>query len=261
MHRLITNQDPASWQELEESVCAILAECGMRARRQVKLDFPRGGATVDVMAEESVNGIVSRTICECKNWKTKISQDVVHSFRTVMQESGAHRGYIISKVGFQSGAVDAARATNIELVTFAEFQDKYFDKWYDVRVWEIEREVGALNTYYEPFGIPGMSRLEDQREKDAYYALWRRWRFLGFLLVELSPYLRAFGDKRTVSLPINIAELAKYEVEPPVDLLGIATPSEYFSKLINYARIALSELRALNPITREKAAGEVDRDD
>ena len=131
---LITERVPERWEQLEELVTAILHECGMMARRKVSLALPRGSVDVDVLAEETSDRIVQRIICECKNWRTNIPREVVQAFRTVMQETGAHRGYIISKVGFQPGAVEAARATNIELVTFIEFQNIYFDKWINNRI-------------------------------------------------------------------------------------------------------------------------------
>ncbi len=33
-------------------------------------------------------------------------REKVHAFRTVMDETGANRGYIISRVGFQIGAIE-----------------------------------------------------------------------------------------------------------------------------------------------------------
>jgi len=180
---LITDKLPAAWDQLEELVTAILNECGMKARRHASLQLPRGSVDVDVLAEETVDGIVHRTICECKNWQANIPKEVVHAFRTVMQETGAHRGYIISRVGFQVGAFEAARATNIELATFAEFQNIYFEKWITKRIWAIENEIGDFNSYYEPLGRPGYSKLKDDEERSAYDAVWRKYRFAGMILI------------------------------------------------------------------------------
>ncbi|MER9414067.1 restriction endonuclease [Mesorhizobium sp. M0589] len=81
---LITHHMPDTWHELEETVRDILEECGMDAKRGVHLDFPRGGANIDVMAIEVTDGIAITTLCECKFWSSKVTQDVVHAFRTVM---------------------------------------------------------------------------------------------------------------------------------------------------------------------------------
>jgi restriction endonuclease Mrr len=138
---LITENVPAGWEQLEDIVTTILAECGMSAQRGVTLRLPRGSVDVDVYAEETIEGIVHRTICECKQWRTNVPKSVVHSFRTVIGETGANRGYIISTSGFQAGAVEAAAATNIELVTFEEFQRTYFAKWIGKQIWAVEEEL------------------------------------------------------------------------------------------------------------------------
>ena len=46
-----------------------------------------------------------------------------------MQDLGANHGFIISRNGFQSGAREAARFTNVDLLTWREFEDMIFDLW------------------------------------------------------------------------------------------------------------------------------------
>lgn len=117
-------------------------------------------------------------------------REVVHAFRTVVLEAGANRGYIISRVGFQAGAIEAVHSTNIELVTFAEFQNIYFPKWYNKRLWGIENEIGDFNVYYEPLGKPGYSRLGSEAERATYDAVWNEYLFAGVILMRYSPYTR-----------------------------------------------------------------------
>jgi len=263
MTNLITHRAPESWQALEDAVQGILSECGMTAERQAHLSFPRGGATVDVFATEVVAGISSSTICECKYWRTRVSQDVVQSFRTVMQESGANRGYIISKVGFQSGAIQAAHATNIELLTFEGFQDRYFEKWVSRRLWAVEKAVGSIGTYYEPFGIPGMNQIADEVDQARYYEVWRKYMFVGVILPSFSPYMRTLGRPCPLpTLPIDIdGAITNYEVVVPKDLAAATGYREFLELLEAYALEGLQALRALNPIISGKANGKIARDD
>lgn len=259
--QLITRATPERWQELEELVRAILAECGMDSRRQVRLEFPRGGAEVDVVATETIEGITYRTICECKNWDVNIPQDVVHSFRTVMHESGANRGYIISKRGFQRGAIEAARSTNIELVTFAEFQNLYFDKWIRARTWAIEKDVGGIHTYYEPFGIPGFNRLTDEREREAYHSLWEKYKFVGVILPFFSPYSRMLTKQGFKPLPIDTKPIEELGIVVPEPLKAETGYREFLQLLTDYARAGLLEMRQLNPNTRGKPPEAIERED
>jgi len=257
----MTSLVPEDWEQLENVVAEILTECGLKADRQVTLPLPRGSVTVDVLAEESADNILFRTICECKNWRTNIPQDVVHGFRTVLQEAGAHRGYIISKVGFQSGAIEAAKSTNIDLVTFDEFQDLYFEKWIEKRLWAIEKQVGDINTYYEPFGIPGISQVDDEVHERAYVGVWKKHLFVGFILPLFSPYSRIISKQPAVALPLDVAKLEEQGINIPDDLKRATTYREFFRLLEDYAGVGLAELRSLNPITRGKAAVDIERDD
>lgn len=258
---LITDTTPRGWEELEDMVAAILNECRMNARRGVTLSLPRGSVDVDVLAEETVDNVVHRIICECKDWQTNIPMEVVHAFRTVLQETGAHRGYIISRSGFQRGAVEAAASTNIELVTFTQFQEIYFEKWLKARVWAIEKDIGDFNTYYEPLGKPGYRELKDDSERAAYDAVWDKYIFAGFMLIKFSPYSRMLGDDRVPALPFDITKLQKRAAWVPDEIKEARGYREFLSLLQGYAKEGLKELRAVNPITRGKAPEIVTRDD
>ena len=140
---------PSEWGELEDLVAAILNEAGLQARRNVTITLPRGSVDVDVLAEETHDGIVQRIVCECKNWGKNIPKQVVHAFRTVVQESGAHRGYVISRVGFQSGAVEAAHSTNIATSDLSGVSGDLLREVDEQRLWTMERNIEGFNTYYE----------------------------------------------------------------------------------------------------------------
>jgi hypothetical protein len=258
---LITAQLPDAWEKLEELVTEILSECGMATQRQVSLQLPRGSVDVDVVADETVDGIIHHTICECKNWRVNIPKEVVHAFRTVMQETGANRGYIVSRVGFQSGAIEAAKATNIELVTFAEFQNVYFHKWINKRIWDIEHQIEPFNTYYEPLGPPGYSQLQDDAERAAYDAVWNRYLFAGLMLQPFSPYLRVIRPHPFPEMPFNVSQWVAQGIVVPEDIQAATAYREFFEILINYAKKGLAELRAVNPVTRGRPAESIERDD
>jgi hypothetical protein len=178
-----------------------------------------------------------------------------------MQETGANRGYVISTEGFQQGAIDAAAFTNIELVTFAQFHEIYFEKWFKARLWAIERDIGDFNTYYEPLGKPGYRELKDDSERAAYDEVWDKYIFAGFMLIKFSPYSRMIGDDRVPPLPFDIAKLQERAAWVPDDIKEARGYRECLSLLQGYAKEGLKELRAVNPITRGKAPGTVTRDD
>jgi Restriction endonuclease len=249
---LITSENPASWEQLETLVTSILAESGMNARRNVTLSLPRGTVEVDVLAEDSAEGIVHRLICECKNWKNTIPKEVVHAFRTVMQETGAHRGYIVSRAGFQAGAHEAAQATNIELVTFVEFQERYFSKWFKKKLWSVEDAVEDFNEYYEPLGPPGWSNLTSE-ERRSYQIILDKYLFAGLALMFFSPYSSLMEPPRVPPLPFAFAGMEERGVIVPANIKSAAGYQEFFDLLENYAEQGLEELREVNPIFKGRS--------
>lgn len=101
---MIDDPYPEKWQELQLGVRRIFRNVGLSADVEVDLKTPRGSVNVDVLAIDGRSVDRIKYIVECKNWGNTIPQSVVHSFTTVMGETGANIGFIISQHGLQSGA-------------------------------------------------------------------------------------------------------------------------------------------------------------
>jgi hypothetical protein len=127
---MIDDPQPSDWRQLQSSVCRLFNEVGLTAEVGRKLQTPRGEIEVDVYAvdEQSVDRI--QYLVECKNWGARVPQSVVHGFTTVMHETGANIGFIVSIEGFQSGARRYLRNTNIVGLTYLELQQRYFEQWF-----------------------------------------------------------------------------------------------------------------------------------
>lgn len=121
--------EPSTWQELEQMTSQAFDEMGYESKPQHQLKTVRGSVVVDVFAVKHSTPIPTIIICECKYWNKAVDQGVVHAFRSVSADIGAHFGLIISKVGFQSGADDTRVATNIHLLNFLQFQETFFEEW------------------------------------------------------------------------------------------------------------------------------------
>src|SRR5690349_17969595 len=113
---MIMSSDPTGWQDLQEQVGRVMRECGFKVKIEETITTVRGPVTVDVLAEEDVEGRKYKILCECKHWRRRVPQSIVHGFRTIVTDAGAHAGYIVSSVGFQSGAYSAADLTNINIL-------------------------------------------------------------------------------------------------------------------------------------------------
>jgi hypothetical protein len=175
-----------------------------------------------------------------------------------MQETGGSQGYMISRTGFQSGAFEASRATNIQLVTYEEFQERFFTKWFNNRIWAIENAIGNINVYYEPgpCGRCGYHLLKDDQERAAYDAVWNKCYFAGMMLSSFSPYLHLSGSYPIPPLPFDVHKLEENGFLVPEDIKATIGYRELLAALERYARIGLDELRAVNPATKSAAAEE-----
>ena len=114
---MIDDPLPKDWRELQAGVCRLFSEIGLTAEVEASLKTPRGTITVDVFAVDNQSVDKIKYIVECKNWDATIPQTIVHAFTTVMHETGANLGFIVSKYGLQSGATMYAGYTNIQGLT------------------------------------------------------------------------------------------------------------------------------------------------
>lgn len=65
------------------------------------------------------------------------------------------------------------------------------------------------------------------------------------------------------NIPIDIRKLERdnFKVEVPEELAAATGYQEFLELLAGYAREGLAALRGLNPITRNKVPGDLERDD
>lgn len=104
-----------SWQAYQEAVGTAFRELGCKAEVNKTLASARGPQDIDVYVTFEKFGFECRWVIECKLWSSPVPKDVVHTLYSKVQNIGADRGLIFSESGFQSGAFDAARNTNILL--------------------------------------------------------------------------------------------------------------------------------------------------
>jgi len=125
----ITKYIPEHWRDLQNKVSEILSESGFDVEVQRKTKTVRGTVEIDVYAENKVQIPNTINIIECKNWNTAVPQEKIHAFYSVVQNIGANLGLLISKSGFQSGAYEAVKNTNIRLLSWIEFLNLFKEKW------------------------------------------------------------------------------------------------------------------------------------
>lgn len=205
----IEEDAPASWRELQERVARILRESGVTASVEKRIQTARGEVSVDVWAHDSAATPTQTYLVECKRWQARVPQAVVHGFRTVVGDSGANWGAIISCAGFQKGALAAAEYSNVRLLTWDEFQDLFAERWFSQYfVRQVANTTGALIEYTEPANSRVFRKADslstDQRQvfqglRKAHFALGA---FCSLITAEaLGAFRLIMGEDAAISIP------------------------------------------------------------
>lgn len=107
----------SDWRAYQIEVAAFFRRQGCNAEVEKIVQGVRAKHEVDVHVKFHRSGIECTWVVECKLWKTKVPKEKVMALKSIVDDVGADRGIIFSEKGFQSGALDSIRDTNITLVT------------------------------------------------------------------------------------------------------------------------------------------------
>jgi hypothetical protein len=112
------------WQLYEIRVRDFFRGIGFPADAKVRLHGARASHAIDVVIRPEVMSIRQLWIAECKCWNRKVSQQPVFALQKIAEDLGADRAFLLSEVGFQSGAREAIAHTNIVLTGLVEIQQQ-----------------------------------------------------------------------------------------------------------------------------------------
>jgi len=144
---MIFDSRPTDWKDLQNKVAQVFHEMGCLTCVEKNINIARGSVNIDVYVKDTKNIPSTIILCECKYWEMPVPQTVIHSFRTIISDSGAHHGVIISKNGFQSGSYDAVKHSNIKLYNWDEFQLEFYSRWLDSMVETVKLLVNRMVKY------------------------------------------------------------------------------------------------------------------
>ena len=110
------------WYQFQEDICSYFISIGASAETNVKVQGVRTTHDIDVLVKTKYLGENLTWIVEAKKWKSKVSKLQVLGLRTIAEDIGVDKAFIISEVGFQSGAYESIKNTNVNLKTFEELK-------------------------------------------------------------------------------------------------------------------------------------------
>lgn len=94
---------------------------GAEVIHNIKLKTDKGVTRqIDILITIDTGRFIFKTIIECKNKKAKIEVSYIDAFKELVRSVGAHQGIIVSASGFQKGALNSSKDTNIHLYQLSQ---------------------------------------------------------------------------------------------------------------------------------------------
>ena len=138
------------WKEYQEEAADFFRSLGLKAETDVTLEGVRTTHDVDVYVTIDVAGFDVHWVVECKHWKDAVNKLHVMALREIVADLGADRGIILCEAGFQSGAVDAANLTNVQVTSLADLSASSKEAVHAMRLRELfDRTEACRDRYWD----------------------------------------------------------------------------------------------------------------
>lgn len=108
------------WNEYQDEAAEFFQSLGLATSTNVRLQGVRTSHDIDVLVEIDIAGFQVRWIVECKHWRSAVSKLHILALREIVADIGADRGIILCEEGFQSGAIEAAELTNVQVTSLSD---------------------------------------------------------------------------------------------------------------------------------------------
>jgi hypothetical protein len=138
----------SNWDDYQEEVAEFFISLGLSAATNVRIDGVRTRHEVDVVVRSKHAGFDVLWLVECKCWKAAIPKDKVLTLRSIMDDTGADRGFIMAENGYQSGAFEASRFTNVTLASLTDLKSTLA---YDVGMAKLRSIPGRVESCRERY--------------------------------------------------------------------------------------------------------------
>lgn len=113
-----------TWKNYQEEVAIFFRSLGLEASTDITVQGVRTKTMMWMFLLKSHHaGFDIIWIIECKLWKTKVSKLHVLALREIVSDIGADRGILLSETGFQSGTIEAANLTNVQVISLAKVRE------------------------------------------------------------------------------------------------------------------------------------------
>ncbi|GKY88124.1 restriction endonuclease [Sinisalibacter aestuarii] len=139
-----------NWKDYQDNAAEFFRSLGLSAETDVSIKGVRTSHDVDVVVRSKHVGFETLWLVECKLWKSPVSKLHILALREIVHDTGADRGIVLSESGFQSGAVEAANLTNVQVTSLAKLTEETSQDVFAMRLRELfDRMETCRETYWE----------------------------------------------------------------------------------------------------------------
>ena len=111
-----------AWRDYQDRAAQVFAKLGCAVSVDAKVRGARATHQVDVVVSFSRWGVAQIWIIECKFQKRRVTKAAIEALKSIVQDVGAEKGFLLSEVGFQPAAASAAVLTNLSLLSLAQLE-------------------------------------------------------------------------------------------------------------------------------------------
>ena len=115
------------------------------ALNQLILDIAGNKREIDVLLSTQINNLQLQVAIECKDYKYRVSAEKVDAFKSKCEAiPSINKLVMISKVGFQKGAISKAAIYGIDLITMNQINESIVGDWFssfNVRPMQVNRTL------------------------------------------------------------------------------------------------------------------------
>lgn len=146
------------WKKYQEEVAAFFRSIGHQADTDVNIKGARSSHDVDVLILFKHIGFKVTWIIECKCWNKPVNKLHVLALREIVSDAGADRGIIIGESGFQSGAIEAAHLTNVQVTSLTDLSIQVSNDVFELTLRGLSEKISKCSALY--YDIPKEKRIE-----------------------------------------------------------------------------------------------------
>lgn len=155
-----------SWKKYQIQAAQLFESVGCKAEIEAKVEGVRGKHEVDVYVTFEQYGINCNWVVECKCWNSNVPKEKVLALQAIVDDLGADRGILISKTGFQSGAIRSAQKSNISLTSLEDLRE---DLAQDVTRRTVDSlEASLLHTKNQIFDLSKTEKIGEGHWRSSY---------------------------------------------------------------------------------------------